>query len=325
MPVWEVVLRHRAQTPNHCICIPWVAVKNVDIELSEEDFAQWLRRQLRARKPTAVVRFSGGEGKLLMADPDGGESMAVAARKLENETGRAFSAAEVLEVKGMVKYAFDRADVLGMRFDEGLLDAHKEWTKRLASIYCEARAEGRPPAGLAHPMLNYQILASLPEMLAGRRVSVITCRDVRPVLENEWGLDDLVVYQVPSEHKVRRVDGEYECALHDVPIWPDVHARVSAELAVRERAEVFLIGAGVFGKDLCIQVRDEGGIALDMGSALDQVVGRITRGPEWRILDLHARGTPVGEIAAILEQFYKTPVQSSEIADVIRGARLSSR
>lgn len=50
--------------------------------------------------------------------------------------------------------------------------------------------------------------------------------------------------------------------MHGVRIWPDVHVRLRSELTVREPGEVFLVGAGVFGKDLCVRVRDRGGASL---------------------------------------------------------------
>jgi hypothetical protein len=41
---------------------------------------------------------------------------------------------------------------------------------------------------------------------------------------DEWGLEDVAVYQVPSQHSARDVDGAYERAMQ-VPIWPDAHDR----------------------------------------------------------------------------------------------------
>jgi hypothetical protein len=48
-------------------------------------------------------------------------------------------------------------------------------------------------------------------------------------------------------------------------------------LAVRSRGEVFLVGAGLFAKHLCITIRDQGGIAIDIGSSLDAMAGKTTR------------------------------------------------
>jgi len=239
--------------------------------------------------------------------------MSLATSKLQKQTGRSFSPADVIELRKLVALAFDEADVLGVLFGQKLVE-HR--LNKLTSLYRERVASGRGPAELACCRLNHDILPWLPGLLAGRRVSVISCRDVKPVLESEWGVKDVAVYQVPSQHLVRDVDGAYEAALHHVPIWPDVHSRLQAELTIREPGEVFLVGAGLFGKDLCIHIRDQGGIALDLGSALDNIAGKITRGPKRRILLLHAEGMSVPEIAAHVRERYGVDADHAKIREI---------
>jgi hypothetical protein len=172
-----------------------------------------------------------------------------------------------------------------------------------------------PAAALASCYLNHEILAALPALLAKRRVSVISCRDVKPVVEEMWDLDDVAVYQMPSHYGVRNVDGAYEAAMHDVPIWPDAHHRVRSELTVRERGEVFLVGAGLFGKDLCIDVRDRGGIALDMGSALDHIAGKLPRDVMRSVFELHAAGMPACDISDYLRAHFGVQVDHERVRE----------
>lgn len=289
------------------------------LELSGDDFTRWLESRMNQRAPAAVVRFGDGEAKLLMADPDNAGSMKPVGRTLRRQTGSSLPTEAMLELKALVRHAFDSADVLGILPGDRFIDEHKRWLAKLATLHAHSVATGRRPAPLTHCLLGHQIVDTLPTLLGGRRVSVITCRNVKPVLEADWGLEDVAVYQVPSQHAVRDVDGDYEAVMHDVPIWPDGHARVSATLTVRERGEVFLVGAGLFGKDLCIRVRDLGGIALDMGSALDTIASKITRGPKRRVLDLHSRGLSVLQIAEQLSHYYGQPVRSREVTAFLEG------
>jgi Transposase, Mutator family/GT-D fold-like domain len=283
--------------------------------MSKAELAAWLRRRVRERTPTAVVRFGDAEGRLLTCDP---EDML---RELESESGLSLSLADVIEVRALVDWAFDEADVLGI-VTERLSDAHQKLMGKLAALYAERVAKGRPPAAFAHNMLGHHVVDELPELLAGRRAGVISCRDLGPVLEREWGLEEVNVYQVPSQYAMRDVDGAYEAAMHEVPIWPDAHAHVRAELTVRERGEVFLVGAGLFGKDLCIRVREQGGIALDMGSALDRLAGKLTRGPVRRVLALYAEGIPVSQIATTLERLFDVEVEHERVREAIANAAL---
>ena len=277
--------------------------------LSRVRLVEWLARRVELREPGAIVRFGDGERSALEAMSDDADSIAAATRRIEEESGLSLSPEAVLDVGHGVARAFDEADVLGVlfgRFDSERLNWH-------TSRYLEGLASGRRPALLAGTQLHQAIVERLPDLLAGRRVSAISCRDVGPVLEGEWDLEDVAVYQVPSQHSAREVDGPYEVAMHDVPIWPDAHDRVLAELKVREPGEAFLVGAGVFGKDLCIEIREKGGLALDLGSALDRIVGKITRGPMRRVRLLHAQGMPVTEIVAHLEERYGVEVDSEKV------------
>jgi hypothetical protein len=290
------------------------------VSLSNPELARWVEARVNDRTPTAVVRFGDAEAQLLTAERDDPRSMERAIRKLEKETGLTFCPEAVLEVKALVALAYDGADVIGIQPNENFSDEGKFWIDRLASLYAERVAAGRRPAALASQLLAGQILDMLPQLVTGRRVSVISCRNVKPVLESHWGLEDVAVYQVPSQHMVRDVDGDYEAALHHVPIWPDAHARIRADLTVRERGEVFLVGAGLFGKDLCIRIRDQGGIALDLGSTLDRIAGKVTRGPQRRALDLYASGMSVADIASDFEHVYGVQVDPGRILEVIDAA-----
>jgi Transposase, Mutator family len=285
--------------------------------MSKQVFINWLRRQVGKRTPAAVLRFADGELQLFEADPGNEESMQVAIGKLQKETGLRFSERDVLEVKALLELAYDEADVLGIHFDNPLEQAHRTRLDALAALYAERVSAGRRSVPLAHCMLSHQILDDLPAMLAGHSVSAISCRDLKPVLEAEWGAEDVIVYSVPSQYMVRDVDGDYEAALHDVPIWPDVHARICSELTVREPGEVFLVGAGIFGKDLCIRVRDRGGIALDMGSALDRIAGKMTRGPERRVLDLYASGVSEEDIVRYIQRVFAVRVGQRLVTQVV--------
>jgi len=251
------------------------------LDVSRDQVVQLVLAWVHDKTPAAVVRFGEGEGRLLIADPADPESMTVAANKLKRQTGRKYDASEVLAVKSLVANAFDEADVLGIRGSASFQDEHKMWVERIEQAFESRVAAGRRPAYVSHCLLNNHLRDALPELLKDQeQVSIISCRDLGPRIHTEHGVRDVKVYQVPSQYIVRAVDDEYEAALHGVPMWPDFYHRLREEITVRRPGEIFLIGAGLFGKDLCIRVRELGGIALDLGSCLDGLADKVTRGPK---------------------------------------------
>lgn len=248
------------------------------------------------------------------ADP---MSMREAIRQLEFQAGATFAAEAALEIRAGLELARDQADVLGTIVMDPRSGPGRTWGDRLAALHLARLAAKAPPEALASNFLHHGILPELPDLLAGHPVSVISCRDLKPVIERSWRVDDVAVYQVPSAHATREVDGGYETAMHDVPIWPDAHHRICSELSVRERGEVFLVGAGVFGKDLCIRIRGLGGIALDMGAALDHIAGKLTREPVQWMHDLHTDGLPAAEIAARVQDRYGTRADPDRITEFL--------
>jgi hypothetical protein len=284
-------------------------------KMSRAEFTSWLRQRLVSRAPTAVVRFGDGEVRLFKADADDPGSIEVANGQLEKQTGRSYPPEAVVALRDLLEDAYNRADVLGI--PDGVRFSGPRSTNPLAVLYSKRIAAGNPPVALADSILHHELLGELPEFLAERPVSAITCRDVKPVIEEEWGVEDVAVYQVPSQYSVRGLDGAYETAMHDARIWPDVYDRVVSNLTVREPGEVFLVGAGVFGKSLCIRVREQGGIGLDLGSALDHIVGKLSRLPLRMALDLHASGMSIAEIADDLKDRFGAEIDRDRIRYII--------
>lgn len=290
--------------------------------ISQAELGAWIHERIERKAPTAIARFGDAEARLLCGELADRDSMAAVLDHLRRESGLSLSAGAAMEIKALLETAFDRADALGIEPRERAKGDHAYWMAKLADLHAEQIAAGRSPALLAHCMLGHQILDELPELLAGRRVGIVSCRDLEPIVAGEWGAQ-AVTYQLPSQYEARDIDGAFEAGMHEVPIWPDGISRVESELTVRARGEVFLIGAGVFGKHLGIRIRDEGGIALDMGSALDKMAGKITRGPRRRILDFYAGGMPAEKIVVQLQRLYGAEPSKEEVMEaILEGVRV---
>ncbi|WP_149535754.1 GT-D fold domain-containing protein [Siccirubricoccus phaeus] len=100
-------------------------------------------------------------------------------------------------------------------------------------------------------------------------VSLITSRNILHGFRHKYSRPDARLIQIPGEARwmgdsVRR---------HV----PDVYNEIVRDLKVREPGELFLVGAGLAAKRYCQLVRDQGGIAVDIGSVFDLWAGVATR------------------------------------------------
>ena len=70
-------------------------------------------------------------------------------------------------------------------------------------------------------------------------------------------------YQTPEMyHRIASADDKES---HDLGVFSDVHGR----LRVRHPGQLFLVGAGIWGKVYCHKIQALGGIALDIGAVCD--------------------------------------------------------
>ncbi len=249
--------------------------------LSRSGVVRQLTAWIAQDRPRAVVRFGEGEGRLLCAEPKDPDSMAVARRKLWRQTGRTYGDSDILAIKDMILRALDEADVVGIRGSAGFDAEHLMWVRRIEQVFAARCQAGRRAGYVTHCLVSNDIFEALPAMLQDQKVvSVVSCRDVQAFVAQTYGVQHVRQFQIPSQYVKRHVDDAFEAGLHGTPMWPDFYRRLYDEVTVRERGEVFLVGAGLFGKDLCVRIRDLGGIAIDLGSRLDAMAGKVTRGED---------------------------------------------
>lgn len=248
--------------------------------MPRRDVVGLVRQWIAAKRPAAVVRLGEGEGRLLVADASDDASMDVARRKLKRQTGIRFRNRDILAIKRTLERALDNADIVGILADASFNEEHLAWQQRIEEI-ARQRCSGPPGERyITHCLVSGNLRDALPELLAGHdRLSLVTSRNLQARFEQEYSITDVKLYQIPSQYIMRDVDDEFEARLHGVPIWPEFCLELYRSIRVREAGEVFIVGAGVFGKGLCIEIREQGGIALDLGSTLDGLAHKPTRGP----------------------------------------------
>ena len=227
----------------------------------------------------SLIRLGDGEGAMLgHADPAMAEDLAFSWRIWFGD--QVVTPEERAEIAGDLERAIDGADILG-------LPRARQWemSPRYRAVFAPVallRADRRPMVGDAALHFYLQWSGALGRLLrAARRVSVIGCRDVAPMLAAQGGIS--------ARQWLVRGEADFPGTVAE-PHWPQGYRRVlAAIIADVEPGELVLVGAGVLGKAYGEAVRRRGGVAVDLGSVLDGWAGvmsrpgRITDGAEFGI------------------------------------------
>jgi len=224
----------------------------------------------------SLIRLGDGEGAMLAhADPAMAEDLAFSWRIWFGD--QAVTPEERAEIAGDLERAIGGADILG-------LPRARQWamSPRYRAVFAPVvrlRADRRPMVGDAALHFYLQWSGALGRLLrAARRVSVIGCRDVAPMLAAQGGIS--------ARQWLVRGEADFPGTVAE-PHWPQGYRRVLAAMADVEPGELVLVGAGVLGKVYAEAARQRGGVAVDLGSVLDGWAGvmsrpgRITDGAEF--------------------------------------------
>ena len=246
--------------------------------VSDEEAMKIIRGYIERREPFSMVRFGEGEGRVLGISKTHPKSFDSARMKMECQTGIVYGDASIRQLKNCILGALRNATMIGTIVN---FKCEPAYVKLMDTVQKNVELH-RTTRGFSTGQFVSRLLQNnLKYLVEGRTMlSVITCRDLRDYIREHTGIADVKEYIIPSQHVVRSlVDGAYERNHYGGKrLWPDLHDDIQRNIVVREAGEVFIVAAGLFGKDLCITIQERGGIALDMGSSVDYWVMKRTRG-----------------------------------------------
>lgn len=263
-------------------------VNSADCYYDAASVAAWLAARIRRGEPTSLIRLNDGEGTLLPYPRYCRAFQRIDRRFMQiiwwGE--ERIAGATARQVTRDFTAAILRADAIGIPPPKLLITDLRKLENRamergLVSVL--AFVDEMPPeilrgkiltsshvhADLAQWGLYRQVLAAVSS------VSVISCHDLARPLAERFGVAVRCWLRIPPEYKFAGMFGA-AAAGDGEPFFPMVFDRIMASLAPLP-GEVFLVAAGFLGKLLCDRIREKGGIAIDIGSVADLLMGHTTR------------------------------------------------
>lgn len=258
--------------------------------LGAAEISERVKSALRSRTPFTLIRLGDGEGGVLRTGKHDEHSFrSLYERNRDELISMWFGPSFDWRNNGFIDTAqgvlenIASCDIIGIPYEGWLRHEYDIASLRgipsLVNVY-RALLQNDKPAGLCLCNQNIHMelhkggyLAEILSMAS--EVSVISCLpEVATLLESRFQLRRVTFYQIPGEHGSKALLGAgvtYEAH------YPEAFARLQQKLSRRLDGHLFLVAGGLLGKLYAITIRQNGGIALDLGSLVDAWVGRSTR------------------------------------------------
>lgn len=222
-------------------------------------------------EPVSLIRCGDGE-KIVF---DGFDNYVNYNAILKRQLGYSPTIEHAEQIRMNLIKAVNQCDILGVPRHKNLDNMSTHWRKVEDTIdkYCSATMQ-RCSLDIHYDILEYD---EYHRMLNKRPIAYIGCRNIVAGLMKKYKTQRVDWYEIAPEVKFTSYDGP--------PHYPDQYIRVERWMDnLTPKGRILLVGAGVVGKIYCNWWRDRGGMAMDIGSVMDEWAGRVTRGPD-RFLD----------------------------------------
>ena len=254
--------------------------------------AERVIEKIRLKIPTSMIRLGDGEGNFLTYPPQYQPQQSNDIEEIQRVWwGEAkFGTEDIALMMALFAEAVSNADILGipdlarkvrsLTNIEGL--ANLQHTRGIAAIFHHLRqAMAINPSKRnaiftsCHLHTDLEFWDLYRYILTNvQQTTVITCHpDIGPVITEKFGICSVKIILIPAEHRHSHNFNSHEVNNNH---YPDHFKRIIDTLCV-ETGEVFLVAAGFLGKIYCNEIKNKGGIGIDIGSTADLWMGYSTR------------------------------------------------
>ena len=271
---------------------PCVYLETYEVPIHARKLASYLKDRILNKIPTSLIRLGDGEGNYLdypkyfeaeqATDQEFIQRIWWGDTKLDNCSG-------TLRASILSRYqqSIDNADILGIPPIRRLLSVFRNFSngrgelnngsrgiiaisEKLQFIDCSQKI-----LTSSHIHTDFELWNCYAEILGSLdSVCLITCHSgMDNYLRQRFGIESVTCYTIPGESRYKTMFNDQRADEH----CPTVFEELIATLPAVSKGQVFLVGAGFLGKIYCNVIKQNGGIAIDVGSLMDRWAGYHTR------------------------------------------------
>jgi hypothetical protein len=241
------------------------------INITSEGMLAELQQRIKDKIPSCITRYGDGEAIVL----NGFDDMHSLKYVFKRQLGEIPLVEHIEQIKDNLIYAYKESDIIGVPIGKRIHDPESYWYKAMQILI-----NNLGPGIIEQKLLTTTDFHShfldkgyFDQLLMGvDTLCYVSCRNLDDAFKNRYGIKNIWPFIIAPEIKF---SAPYEGEKH----YPDQFNKVRRWVTkVPVQGNICLVGAGVIGKIYCAWLKEQGGIAIDVGSCFDQWAGLVTRG-----------------------------------------------
>lgn len=236
-----------------------------------ESVLKELQTAIYTKRPFSLVRCGDGEAIVL----NGVSNRPRLNKMIYNHFGYTIDDASIEAIRKELSEAFQAADIIGIPYDHYLRGRNYFWRENINILNRNCNLQPRTQFCSMNTHLDFLFQDKFKDLLTGLPVlGCITPHRITSKFSEHFNISGIVSHiQIPGEAK-------YFPELVINPHYPIEFEKVRRSISqMVSPGELWLVGGGILGKIYCKWIKDQGGVAFDIGSVFDRWSGYLTRGP----------------------------------------------
>jgi len=245
--------------------------------IQTEEVVRQIIDHLRRGQPYALVRCGDGEANVLNF-----RHSFKAVKVSRNHLGTELTEVQFREIHSKLVQAFQQANLIGLPYGKYLESRNGGWSNASSILLRECGY-----------LINQKQACSMNihlDLLHGGQLGDILRAAKKIVLITPHDLVERFKIRFPHLTKISyiHIGGEslYFPNSNPLPHYPEVFNNTVSQLRQMELEGVLvLVGGGFLGKIYCNVAKDQGGVAVDIGSVFDLLAGYKTRSTRHKLIE----------------------------------------
>jgi hypothetical protein len=226
-----------------------------------------IKYSIETKTPFSAIRFNDGEA-IMLGYPDFIDENTIRSVWKGHFGTNEFTEEKINKLKQILVDSCHNADIIGIPTPQNRHKGHYALVEDELIPKYDLLKNADPAYASFHR--NIQEGVNQYEEILSRvnKLYCVTGRDVKSTIERAFGVECEVIQITPQIAFAKESHNNH----------PEIYDDIVKEISEKSEGNLWFIGAGFYAKGYCKTIKENGGIAVDIGSMFDAWMGIASRG-----------------------------------------------